>query len=231
MSHTYVMFLLGVSTVALATSVAASSLSSGQANRAPRQVVLRDESDADAAFAAFKHRLLDAASAGNVPVLLESMAASVNIEYDPIPRDEVLRKVGVTSGSPWRSLRDALRVGVVQEGKQFVAPSTAGLDLQDGEAVIIARDVHVRKQPRTTADAIGRLSLSVVELDSTHEFDDRVFETADAPQVPAAWAKVFISKAETGYVYGRFVRTRWSRRFVFDRRDGVWMLTAFAVSD
>jgi len=204
-------------------------MSAGAQPAAPPRVVLRDDSPREPEFARFKARILAAAEAGDVETLMALMSPDISSGYEPSTPASVLEKYRVAAGRPWLALRDALLLGTVSEGSEFVAPSTQTLDMSPDDAIIIADDVRLRAAPNDQAPVLRRLSrLQVVTLDRTQLYDSNLTETSDQPRGPRAWARVTTADGQTGYVFARLLVSSENSRFVFGRIDGQWKLVALA---
>lgn len=221
--HSTLTFLL---VVGLDTVLTASALA--QPPTLP-SVVLRDDAAGDPEFARFKARILAAAETGDTKTLMASMTSDVSSQYDPSTPERVLALYRVTPGRPWLALRDALRLGTAKSGREFVAPSTDALGLDADRAIIIAKDVRLRAAPSDRAPVLRLLPmLEIVTLDRNELYDANLTERSEHPTGPEAWARVTAANGQTGYVFGRLLRSSENSTFVFRQIDGQWKLAALA---
>lgn len=179
-------------------------------------------------FSVFKTTLRAAAVSCDVARLERYVAPKVLVGYETADRGVVLRQI-CDGGRPWRSLRDALDLGVSRVDDAMIAPSAYALGDEDATtAVVVGRNVRIRVRPSATAPVAGVASLERVRVDASHGFEISLFDDADEPDSPAAWALVTTSTGVTGYVYGRYLYTADRTRFVFEFVNGHWTLVAWA---
>lgn len=119
-------------------------------------------------------------------------------------------------------------MGVAAVGGWLVAPAAFSLDDDDATAIVVRRGVRVRAEPASRATVVARVSLERVRLESSHQFEMSLFDDAESPDSPAAWALVTTSTGVTGFVYGRYLYTVDRERFFFEQVDGRWLLVSWA---
>ena len=203
----------------------------------PRKVLPRDDSALDPTFFAFRNTLLAAALRGDLTVLRDSIAPTLNAGFETATRDQVLAALELREGAPWEALVDALRLGCVREragnGEHFIAPyvsaessGVAGFD----ELAVLGRRVNLRSAASGDARVIEQLSYDVVGILRDHDFvpgDERPADLDD----PRSWAHVITSTGATGFVFERYVRASTEQRYFFARINGRWLMTAMAAGD
>lgn len=175
-----------------------------------------DASARDASFLDFKNRLSAAAASGDRAVLTRLIAPRVQTIEAPSTPESLLDSAGVQPGVPWVSLLQALSWGVAYEPSRgsFWAPYYAIADLDAGEFIVMGRGVRLRESA-VTGRVIRKLSFEVVR-----------FEGWASPVIGGEqWAHVRTGLGELGYVSNTFIPA--DERFVFERVDGVWKLTAY----
>ena len=127
-------------------------------------------------------------------------------------------------GTPWTSLLEALSWGTSfnPAHESFTAPYFADADIEGGEYIVTGHGVRLRDAP-LTGRVIRKLSFEVV----------RVLSPAVLPGFAAdkQWAQVRTDLAESGYIFGAFLKSPADERFVFQRIDGVWKLSAYGYGD
>jgi hypothetical protein len=192
---------------------------------------VRDDGASDPSFVEFRKGLLAAARAGDRQALLKMMPPSVSASFDTAKAEPALAGFGFLDGQPWRPLVHALELGTARVDKELYAPFLYALFIEMENAAIVGRDVRMRAEPRADAPVVNVLSFEIVAVDRTHHFDSGSFYHADNPQNPAAWARVTTHDRRTGYVYGRFVWSPGNPRFSFEKIDGEWKLTGWAIGD
>ncbi len=230
---------------ARASSAAGVAMIALQEKARGRKMYPRDESSTDTAFSAFKQRVLEAAERGDLRTLREALAPTLSYNFDTGTPDQVVRDFGLGEGVPWRALRDALRLGAVRtRDEEFSAPYVSADDqsvevnaIQD-ELVVTGLNVRVRRSPDTRAEVVDWLSYDVVSQVSNvvsnlsrPYLQANAFENDDTPSGPDAWAHIRTPSGETGYVYGRFIRSPLDWRFRFGKVAGAWKIVALAVGD
>lgn len=129
---------------------------------------------------------------------------------------------------PWRSLVNALDMGAAEVGDSMVAPAAFALDDDETTGIVVGRGVQIGKRPSLDGPVVGRASLERVRVEAAHQFEVSVFDEAEAPESPAAWALITTAEGVRGYVYGRYLYTVDRDRFVFERVGGQWMLVSWA---
>jgi hypothetical protein len=199
------------------------TLSGAQMSGPDQQVLPRDDSATDPAFAAFRARLEVAASAGDLDVLRRLMSDRIQTIDDSLTPDQLFELVKLRSGSRWTGLLSALAAGVAWEPQQghFVAPylAAANLDLQ---FVVAASRVRMRATPSTNGRVLRVVSHVVVDI---------LDETGTGLGGPGGWCKVRTTSGVTGYVAAEFVKSPNDVRFIFRRQNGQWKLVAYGYGD
>lgn len=198
-----------------------------------------DESHLDPAFAQLKRKLLRAAERGDIAFLREAMTPTLNVHFEGVSRDEFIRRMNLREGTPWRGLRDALRLGVTREEEHFCAPyvftRSSEMRLAEGEPVLVitGKNVRVRARPDPSSPVIEVVSYDIVRLGPqyTGENDPDLWEREEHPQGPDTWAQIRTPSGKVGYVYRKFVRHPDDTRYYFKKVDGVWKLWAIAAGD
>jgi hypothetical protein len=87
---------------------------------------------------------------------------------------------------------------------------------------VLGRNVLVRAEPTTTSAVVDTLSFEAVA---------RWREGHSSSGSPPGWEPVRTSKARTGWVPGRYLRSPIDYRAGFVRRHGQWWLRAFVAGD
>ena len=132
----------------------------------------------------------------------------------------------------WPELEAILKLGGAffdETENSFYAPYIFMLeDIDDPytQAVIIGEKVRLREEPSSKAKIINSLNWNLVEFVSQDEYTE---ETIDGET--HFWQKVKTTNNETGFVYGKYVRSPIDFRVGFSKNDGKWMMTLFIAGD
>jgi hypothetical protein len=84
--------------------------------------------------------------------------------------------------------------------------------------VAVGSGIRIRSAPTVTAEPIGSLDFSVVQL-------------AEQPPVDAKWGQVKLTAGRTGFVDVRFLRSPIDYRINFAKLDGRWQVVFFLAGD
>lgn len=125
----------------------------------------------------------------------------------------------------WATLGFVLALGGRLHGDTaFYAPYTFEGTPGDGfeTLAVLGRNVLVRAEPTSTAAVIDTLSFEAVT---------RWREGGSRSAAPSGWEPVRTSKARTGWVLGRYLRSPIDYRAGFIRRRGQWWLRALVAGD
>ena len=132
----------------------------------------------------------------------------------------------------WSELETVLSLGGAffdETENSFYAPYIFMLeDIDDPytQAVIIGEKVRLREEPSSKAKIINSLNWNLVEFVNQDEYTE---ETINGET--HFWQKVKTTNNETGFVFGKYVRSPIDFRVGFSKNEGKWMITLFIAGD
>jgi hypothetical protein len=188
-----------------------------------------DEAVRDPEFFLFRARLQAALARQDTTELLRVIAPDIlNSFGGDGGREEFRQTWGLARPNRsqlWAALGLVLALGGRLHGDTaFYAPYTFEGTPGDGfeTLAVLGRNVLVRAEPTVTSAIVDTLSFEAVA---------RWREGHTAPAAPPRWEPVRTSKAKTGWVLGRYLRSPIDYRAGFVRRHGQWWLRAFVAGD
>jgi hypothetical protein len=214
---------------------------------------LVDEGPRDASFLEFRTRLHTIIVQKDVSSLMSVVAQDVLVSFEGDGgRDEFRTHWGLDAEARksriWVEFAYILRLGgcfteseetSTSEKARFVAPYIAcetpkkvrDLLLDDWElGVIVGSNVNVRREPSSTAKTIEQVSYECVRF-ADHERDatDPTLERIGPESFP--WWKVELASGNSGYVWGKYVRSPLDYRVGFAKVHGEWKIASFVAGD
>lgn len=192
-----------------------------------------DESSRDPEFSAFYSKLLSAIERRDHGFLLSIVDPKIELSFGGdagISKFQEIWKPTDRKSPIWDELGKALRLGVTFNRKQgeFSAPYVFSRfpENYDGfdYSAVIATDVKVRKEPKSSSAVIATLNYDIVKTNYS-EFGDGTKITKPS------WTKVGLSDGREGFVPAGSVRTPIDYRACFAKKNGKWMMTVFIAGD
>ena len=192
-----------------------------------------DESSRDPEFLAFYSKLLSATDRKDQTFLISIVDPKIELSFGGDAGISGFQKIWKPADrkSPiWKELGNALRLGVTFNARQgeFWAPYvfTHFPENYDGfdYSAIIATDVKVRKEPKSSAPVIATLNYDIVRTNYS-EF------SADKKNAKSSWIKVGLSDGREGFVPAAAVRSPIDYRACFAKKDGKWKMIVFIAGD
>ena len=195
-----------------------------------------DEGKSDASFYAFRTKLIAAAEGKDSKYILSMIDRNIALSYggDAGTADfKRIWRIDKADSQFWDEFLPVIKNGgtfsVEGRQKQFWAPYTfmsfpAGLDNFEHEA-IFGNNVNLREKPTAGAVVITTLSYNVVKVDYENSVKLKNSDTE------YDWLKVETLGGKKGYVKADYVRSPIDYRAVFEKKRGVWKITAFIAGD
>lgn len=199
-----------------------------------------DEAAEDASFVTFRTKLIAAAERKDGNFILSILDPKMDLSFGGdagIPSFKRIWKVNSKTSPFWREFLLVIKNGGrwwrgEPGGKRemvFYAPYSFDGFPQDLDAfthhVIFGSNVNLRKEPKTDAEIVARLSYNVVEID-----DGSIDERTGKSKFPNWW-KIKTLGGLTGFVNHEFVRSPIDYRAGFEKKRGVWKMVAFIAGD
>ncbi len=196
-----------------------------------------DEGKKDAEFVSFREKLFQAVLKKDTGFLSSIIHDNIKFSFGVENGKEEFLKAWKLDSNPsqsgfWKELETVLQLGggfAEYRKIGFYAPYIFVLeDIEDPfeEAIIIGERVRLRDQPSGKSKITGSLSWDLVNL---VQHDEYVEETIGGETYP--WIKVKTNSGETGFVFGKYVRSPIDFRAGFAKYDGKWMMDLFIAGD
>ncbi|MBP8129554.1 MAG: SH3 domain-containing protein [Candidatus Hydrogenedentes bacterium] len=205
------------------------------------QVLPADEAAHQPDFLEFRKQLIAAVAKRDRASLIEHLADDVSNELAGVlGLPEFISFYGLTGKTDtghdesfiWEELKEILALGGTFRDGAFHAPylTTQFPDEFDAFefAVITGKDVNVRQGPGTNTRVVAKKSYTIVRV---LDWGDSPEATLSAGEKTYGWVRVGLPTGETGYVYGKYVRSPIACRAIFQKRGGAWKLAIFVCGD
>ncbi len=196
-----------------------------------------DNASKDPSFFAFREKLYDSVIENDLTFLSAIVHNDIKFSFGAENGKEDFFKAWNLDSNPersplWHELEEILVLGggfSVFDKIGFYAPYIYVLDdIEDPftQVVIIGENVRLRDQPSSKGKVIGSLSWDLADLLSE---ESSIEETINGET--HLWQKVKSVNGETGYVYGKYIRSPIDFRAGFKQYDGRWMMDLFIAGD
>jgi len=197
-----------------------------------------DEANLDPSFKSFRAKLIAAAERRDAKYVLSVLDPKIQLSFGGhagIKDFKEMWKINSKASEFWAEFLPAIKNGgsfFRDNGKRtntFYAPYTfqSFPDDLDGfeHFAIFGSDVNLRKSPAADSEIVGRLSYNVVKVE-----EDPAREAGEGRKKPE-WRKVKTLGGLSGFVKAEFVRSPIDYRAGFEKKRGVWKMTAFIAGD
>jgi hypothetical protein len=166
----------------------------------------------------FRARLQLAVARRDVETLVASTGGDIHISFGPNDGLTAFkRELADPRGETWSELASVLALGGSFETPgSFAAPYTYGC-ADEGEIVVMGRDVNVRSKPSNSASVVTSVSFLVLRGHLGSSTD--------------GWADVELPDGRKGYIAGQYVKGPFDRRAYLSKVGNTWRLTAFIGGD
>ena len=190
-----------------------------------------DEANKDPSFKTFRTNLIRTLQNKNKRLLYNVLDKNIQLSFGGDAGIEDFKRLWKInkSNDVWEELLTVMQNGGKFLGgdgaKTFCAPYlfTAfpeGIDEFENQA-IFGSNVNLREKPNLTANIITQLSYNIVKVD----YINSVTSTTDKNDY--IWFKINTLGGKTGFVAAKFVRSPIAHRACFQKKLGVWKMTAF----
>jgi len=196
-----------------------------------------DEAKLDPSFLAFRTKLIAAAERKDANFIHSILDPKIELSFggdSGIPTFKRMWKIESKNTKFWAELLPVIKNGGTfdrVDGKRtgvFFAPYTFNsfpADLDGFEHfVIFGSDVNLRKEPRTDAEVVAKLSYNIVQI------EPETVPKSGRSEYPG-WRHVRTLGGLNGYVRQEFVRSPIDYRAGFEKKRGVWKMIAFIEGD
>lgn len=200
-----------------------------------------DQAAANPEFLAFRKELLAAVARKDTAFLMRHVDPDVKVGIaDPGGKANFRLawqlNTNPTASPVWAELKEILSMGGIfyeKELTSFLAPYVfhAATDDPYEDLFITGSGVRVRRQPGSAGEVIANLSYDRVKPAAINwdKPEPLLSETIDGETYD--WEKIITQAGDTGYVYGKFVRSPIDTRVHFQRKADGWMLVSLLAGD
>jgi hypothetical protein len=200
-----------------------------------------DQAAANPEFLAFRTELLAAIDRKDTAFLMRHVDPDVKISIaDPGGKDNfhtIWQLNTDPEASPlWAELKEILNMGGIfyeKELTSFSAPYVFHAASEDPyeDLFITGTGVRIRKQPGSAGEVIATLTYDRVKAAPINwdQPEPLLSETIDGETYD--WEKIITQAGDTGYVYGKFVRSPIDTRVHFKRMSDGWRLVSLLAGD
>lgn len=201
-----------------------------------RYVLPVDEAKQDPSFFAFREKLIAAAERHDAAFILSIIDPKIELSFGGdagIADFKRIWKIGSKNSPFWDEFLPVMKNGgsFVRDGKTkiFYAPYTFNgfpndIDSFEYEA-IFGSSVNLRERPEAASPIVGSLSYNIVKID----YENSVKESRNKETY--VWLKIETLGGKKGFVKSEFVRSPIDYRAAFEKKRGVWKMTAFIAGD
>ena len=199
-----------------------------------------DEGRADAGFAAFRAKLIDAVERRDEKYVLSIVDRDIRVTFGDnhgLADFKQMWKLSDPNDRFWTEFLVILNGGGKFErtGKgravrtQFWAPYVFAAYPEDLDpfdtTAITGENVNLRKRPDKAGAIVARLSYNLVKVDHARSVP------GPTPESEPAWFHVETFGGKKGYVLSEFTRSPVGLRAGFTKKQGKWMLTTLIAGD
>ncbi len=190
----------------------------------------------DASFVAFRKKLIAAAERKDSKYIYGIVDRNIELSYggDKGTADfKKIWRIEKADSKFWSEFLPVIKNGgkFFFEGgdEEFWAPYTfssfpSGFDGFEHEA-IFGNNVNLREKPTASAEVTTTLSYNIVKVDYENSVKLKTSETE------YDWLKVETLGGKKGYVKADYVRSPIDYRACFEKKGGIWKMTAFIAGD
>jgi hypothetical protein len=226
---------------AVVCAIASTQVAAAQDGRTKRVVVPPHPSTIDASFRQFVEELKGIVARKDLDALAGILPESLNVSFDDYPSAAFLKNLRERDDereSFWTELRAALRLGPsCDRPDSCYVPYTFGIEsdvaVEDDEVIVTGSRVRVRATRSPSAKVVAIISHEVVQLPD--KWKDSQAGAANAQPCGVAngggWLRVRLQDRREGWICSEFTAHPTDPRFLFEKRDGRWLLTAWAAGD
>ena len=195
-----------------------------------------DEAAKDAAFLAFRTKLISAVKKRDTKYLLSALDPNIKASFggdDGIEDFKRMWKINSPNSELWDELLAVLINGGTfsKEGKTtlFSAPYSFTNFPDDLDAfehqLIFGNNVNLRSKADSKSPSLSQLSYNVVKVDYQNSVSN------DKKDGEYLWLKVETLGGKKGFVNAKFVRSPIDYRAIFEKKSRSWKMTAFVSGD
>lgn len=197
-----------------------------------------DEGNQNTSFSQFRSKLISAVKNKDKKYLFSVLDPKIEVSFggdNGIADFKKFWEIDKANSGVWEELLLVLNNGgtfLQENGKrteQFCAPYTFTSFPEDLDAfeynVIFGNNVRLRSKPNLSSDIVAKLSYNIVKID----FENSVRDSKDEGRF--TWYKIETLGGLYGFVSADYVRSPIAYRACFEKKKGVWKMTAFIAGD
>lgn len=200
-----------------------------------------DQAPANPDFLAFRDSLMEAITRKDVDYLLTHVDEHIKPSIaDGEGKDFFIEMWRLAENAEksdiWKEMEQILNLGGIfydAELTRFSAPYLFHLDEMDisTEELVIGEGVRLRKQAGSAGEVMGKLSYEVVRR-APVDWDKPepvISEKIDGEE--HNWQKVITQANDTGYIYGKYLRSPIDLRAHFNKKPEGWRMVSLLAGD
>ncbi|MEZ5429336.1 MAG: SH3 domain-containing protein [Pyrinomonadaceae bacterium] len=195
-----------------------------------------DEGPKDASFVSFREKLIKAVKEKDEKHLISVLDDDIKASFggdEGVKDFQTFWKLDSGQSGVWEELLPVLTNGGKfvsgAPNKEFCAPYSFVAFPEDLDAfeynIIFGNNVRLRSKPDLSSNVITKLSYNIVKID----WEKSVNDGKDDPTY--IWYKVETLGKLNGFVSADYVRSPIDYRACFEKKKGVWKMTAFVAGD
>jgi hypothetical protein len=197
-----------------------------------------DEGTQNTSFSKFRSKLISAVKNKDKKYLISILDSQIEVSFggdNGIQDFKKFWEIDKANSEIWEELLLVLNNGgtfIQEKGKrteQFCAPYTFTSFPEDLDAfeynVIFGNNVRLRANPNLSSNTITKLSYNIVKID----FENSVQDSKSDGRF--TWYKIETLGGLKGFVSADYVRSPIAYRACFEKKKGVWKMTAFIAGD
>lgn len=196
-----------------------------------------DDAKKDPSLVMFRDKLIAAVKARNKTDVLRHIDKNISLSFggDAGLKDfERIWKLDDQDSPFWDEFLKVITNGGVfyketESSGTFCAPysfNTFPDDIDSFEySVVFGENVNLRSKPNLFAPITDKLSYNIIKPDFDNSADDGKIQNN------YVWIKVTTMGGKTGFISAEYVRSPIDYRACFEKKGGVWKITAFIAGD
>lgn len=202
------------------------------------QIIPKEDSAADKEFALFISKFKKDIKEKNIKSLKKSIAPDVafNIEEYGIEGFLKIWKLDKDAKNSefWNEMKKILSMGSAYYNEEKTSYAYPYLFVAFPEnydsyeyAAATGKKVNVRKAPSSKSPVVETLDYEIVKTVNAEPYPKK--EKIDG--FNGIWIQVITSSGKKGYIFSRYIHSPIGHRAIFEKRDNVWLMTAFVSGD
>lgn len=204
-----------------------------------RKAAFVDQGSRNASFVAYRDKMLEAIIRRDVDEVVLAAAPQVHLDFGggegraefrqrlTLTEEDLSEEYGHLADEQreqyWEALEDVLRLGgVFTQPNRFEAPYTWSVELTESEepfstSFVVGTSVPLRGRPSKYGDVITLLDEDIVQ----------VLEGGKGTE----FMEIQLVDGQRGFVHKDSLRSPIDYRAIFEKKSGLWLMTAFIAGD